>query len=139
MDCLFVRISILLACGHSFADESSGIIAEGFLKSGRPVGLISVELAEVFQNTRIAARKLFDQFSPTLGELLRPLARRVNAFIDSRVHVLEQDRPFTLPALKHFVPDLRGTIVLQGCGHWTQQERPAEVNAAMLRFLAEVK
>ena len=44
-----------------------------------------------------------------------------------------------LPALKHFVPDLRGTIVLQGCGHWTQQERPAEVNAAMLRFLAEVK
>jgi len=44
-----------------------------------------------------------------------------------------------LPALKHFVPDLRGTIVLPGCGHWTQQERPAEVNAAMLRFLAEVK
>src|SRR5205085_10093273 len=66
------------------------------------MGLIGVELAEVFQNTRIAARKLFDQSSPTLGELLRPLARRVNAFIDSRVHVLEQDRPFTLPALKHF-------------------------------------
>ena len=34
-----------------------------------------------------------------------------------------------------FVPKLRKTIILPGCGHWTQQERPAEVNAAMLEFL----
>ena len=27
------------------------------------------------------------------------------------------------------------TIMLPGCGHWTQQERPAEVNAAMIEFL----
>ena len=40
-----------------------------------------------------------------------------------------------LPALKQFVPNLRETIILPGCGHWTQQERPAEVNAAMLKFL----
>ena len=26
------------------------------------------------------------------------------------------------------VLDLRGHDVLPGCGHWTQQERPAEVN-----------
>jgi pimeloyl-ACP methyl ester carboxylesterase len=25
--------------------------------------------------------------------------------------------------------------LLPGCGHWTQQERPAEVNAALLEFL----
>jgi len=37
--------------------------------------------------------------------------------------------------LKSFVPQLRSTIVLPGCGHWTQQERAAEVNAAMLAFL----
>ena len=24
--------------------------------------------------------------------------------------------------------------MLQGCGHWTQQERPAEVNAAIVDF-----
>lgn len=41
-----------------------------------------------------------------------------------------------VPALKQFVPELRETIILPGCGHWTQQERPDEVNAAMLRFLA---
>jgi pimeloyl-ACP methyl ester carboxylesterase len=43
-----------------------------------------------------------------------------------------------LPALKQLVPDLRETIMLPGCGHWTQQERPGEVNAAMLRFLETV-
>jgi pimeloyl-ACP methyl ester carboxylesterase len=43
-----------------------------------------------------------------------------------------------IPALKQFVPELRQTIVLPGCGHWTQQERPAEVNAAILRFLQEL-
>jgi pimeloyl-ACP methyl ester carboxylesterase len=41
-----------------------------------------------------------------------------------------------LPALRKSVPQLRQTIILPGCGHWTQQERPAEVNAAMLEFLA---
>jgi pimeloyl-ACP methyl ester carboxylesterase len=33
------------------------------------------------------------------------------------------------------VPQLRGTVILPGCGHWTQQERAAEVNAAMIDFL----
>jgi len=37
--------------------------------------------------------------------------------------------------LKSFVPELRDTVMLPGCGHWTQQERPEEVNAALLRFL----
>ncbi len=39
-------------------------------------------------------------------------------------------------ALTSIVPDLRGDITLPGCGHWTQQERPEEVNAALLEFLA---
>jgi len=40
-----------------------------------------------------------------------------------------------IPNLKAFVPRLRETIILPGCGHWTQQERAAEVNAAMIDFL----
>jgi pimeloyl-ACP methyl ester carboxylesterase len=40
-----------------------------------------------------------------------------------------------IPNLKRFVPELRRTIVLPGCGHWTQQERVAEVNTAMVEFL----
>ena len=37
--------------------------------------------------------------------------------------------------LSEYVPHLRNTLILQGCGHWTQQERPQEVTAAMLEFL----
>ncbi len=33
------------------------------------------------------------------------------------------------------VPKLRPPIMLPGCGHWTQQERAPEVNAAMVDFL----
>jgi len=40
-----------------------------------------------------------------------------------------------LANLKNFVPALRGIKMLPGCGHWTQQERPDEVNAAIIDFV----
>ena len=40
--------------------------------------------------------------------------------------------------LRQSVPGLTESLVLPGCGHWTQQERPAEVNAALLRFLSAI-
>jgi epoxide hydrolase A/B len=43
-----------------------------------------------------------------------------------------------LPAMVEHVPNLRPIRLLPGCGHWTQQERPAEVNAALLAFLASL-
>jgi pimeloyl-ACP methyl ester carboxylesterase len=43
-----------------------------------------------------------------------------------------------IPDMAKFVPQLRRTIILPGCGHWTQQERPAEVNAAMIDFLRDL-
>ena len=41
-----------------------------------------------------------------------------------------------LETLQASVPNLRGKVLIEGAGHWIQQERPAEVNAALLRFLA---
>jgi pimeloyl-ACP methyl ester carboxylesterase len=41
----------------------------------------------------------------------------------------------TIANLAQYVPQLRGSIILPGCGHWTQQERAAEVNTAMIDFL----
>lgn len=37
--------------------------------------------------------------------------------------------------MKEWVDDLRGVVVLPDVGHWVQQERPDEVNAALLDFL----
>lgn len=40
-----------------------------------------------------------------------------------------------LPSLTRLHPLMREPVVLPGCGHWTQQERPDEVNALLLEFL----
>jgi pimeloyl-ACP methyl ester carboxylesterase len=40
-----------------------------------------------------------------------------------------------LARMSDYVPNLRRTVLLPGCGHWTQQERPAEVNSQLIEFL----
>ena len=40
--------------------------------------------------------------------------------------------------MRQHASDLRGVHVLPGCGHWTQQERPAEVNALLTAWLKEL-
>jgi pimeloyl-ACP methyl ester carboxylesterase len=37
--------------------------------------------------------------------------------------------------MEGWVTDLRDTVIVDGAGHWVQQERPDEVNAALLTFL----
>jgi pimeloyl-ACP methyl ester carboxylesterase len=41
----------------------------------------------------------------------------------------------SVEGMKANVPNLRELVMLPGAGHWTQQERPAEVNAEMIDFL----
>jgi pimeloyl-ACP methyl ester carboxylesterase len=41
-----------------------------------------------------------------------------------------------MDGLAETVPGLRERVLLPGAGHWTQQERPAEVNDALITFLA---
>jgi pimeloyl-ACP methyl ester carboxylesterase len=40
--------------------------------------------------------------------------------------------------LANNVPQLRGKVILPGCGHLIQQERASEVNAAMIDFLRQL-
>jgi pimeloyl-ACP methyl ester carboxylesterase len=40
--------------------------------------------------------------------------------------------------MEGLVTDLRDSVMLAGAGHWIQQERPAEVNQALLGFLASL-
>jgi pimeloyl-ACP methyl ester carboxylesterase len=52
-----------------------------------------------------------------------------------------QDPVLTLSppsAMNGWLTDHRGTVIVDGAGHWVQQERPAEVNAALLEFVASV-
>jgi pimeloyl-ACP methyl ester carboxylesterase len=47
-------------------------------------------------------------------------------------------RPEMAHGMEIWVPNLRRTVLIEGAGHWTQQETPAEVNAALLAFLREL-
>ncbi|WP_119422482.1 alpha/beta fold hydrolase [Desertibaculum subflavum] len=40
-----------------------------------------------------------------------------------------------LEKLEQSLPGLRGKLLIEGAGHWIQQERPAEVNEALIGFL----
>ena len=44
-----------------------------------------------------------------------------------------------IATLRQQVPNLEGAHVLEGCGHWTQQERPADVNALLVPWLSSLK
>jgi len=46
------------------------------------------------------------------------------------------------PAIDRFhetLPRLRRSVILTGCGHWIQQERPEETNRALVEFLNAVR
>lgn len=44
-----------------------------------------------------------------------------------------------LVSMRKFVTNLEGGHVLPGCGHWTQQERPKDVNALLVPWLKTLK
>lgn len=47
-------------------------------------------------------------------------------------------RPEMTERMSEGVPNLRETVLITGCGHWTQQERPDEVNQALIGFFKTV-
>jgi len=75
----------------------------------------------------------WELMAPYAGAQVTVPALYVAGDQDLVVHFRGMDQ--LLPNLKKFVPGLRRTIMLPGCGHWTQQERPKEVNDAILAFL----
>lgn len=76
--------------------------------------------------------------------LQRYKARRVEqpAFFmagdrDLAFNMLGRGDPIEL--MRRHVPNLQAAEVLPGCGHWTQQERPAEVNTALIPWLRSLE
>jgi epoxide hydrolase A/B len=75
----------------------------------------------------------WELLAPYAGALVTVPALYVAGDRDLVVNFRGMDQ--LIPNLAKFVPKLRKTLMLPGCGHWTQQERPREVNAAMVEFL----
>ncbi len=114
-------------CRRGSSDADIDFYAAEFARSGFRGGLNwypaaastrNWELLAPFAGARVTIPALYIAGDP------RPRRRTFAAWISC------------LPNLAKFVPQLRQTIMLPGCGHWTQQERAAEVNAAMIDFPA---
>jgi pimeloyl-ACP methyl ester carboxylesterase len=56
-------------------------------------------------------------------------------FISGTLDVVGVMDPAGVERMRNLLPDFRGHTVLEGVGHWTQQEAPAAFNAALLGFL----
>jgi pimeloyl-ACP methyl ester carboxylesterase len=69
--------------------------------------------------------------SPFVGSKLRQPA----LYLYGEQDLIAGNTPEAIAGMQAALPDLRGTIRLQGAGHWLQQERPSEVNAALVQFL----
>ncbi len=59
-------------------------------------------------------------------------------FITGSLDPVNSMMPGAAEAMAEALPDFRGGTVVEGAGHWVQQERPAETNAALLEVLASV-
>jgi pimeloyl-ACP methyl ester carboxylesterase len=78
----------------------------------------------------------WELFAPFAGALVTVPALYIAGDRDLVVAFRGMDK--LIPNLAKFAPQLRGTLMLPGCGHWTQQERPLEVNKAMISFLQQL-
>ena len=56
-------------------------------------------------------------------------------FIGGTDDVVNLMDPSGIERMTNLLPDFRGATVLEGVGHWTQQEAPAAFNEALLGFL----
>jgi pimeloyl-ACP methyl ester carboxylesterase len=61
-----------------------------------------------------------------------------SAFIGGTLDGVIAARLDTIDEAHADLGDYRGSVLVDGAGHWTQQERPAEFNAALLELLARV-
>jgi pimeloyl-ACP methyl ester carboxylesterase len=72
--------------------------------------------------------------APWAGAVVTPPALYVVGDRDVVYH-FPGGGPQVLTNLSRSVPNLKRAVLLEGCGHWTQQERPAEVSDALIAFL----
>lgn len=69
--------------------------------------------------------------APFVGSTIR----NPSFYIGGELDLIAGNTPDAIAAMQAALPDLRHCELLPGAGHWIQQERPSEVNAALLGFL----
>lgn len=78
-------------------------------------------------------RRNWELFAPWRGQ---PIKQPSLFIAGSRDGVLKFPASMKqIAAFPQTLPGIRGSVIIDGAGHWIQQERPAEVNQALIKFL----
>jgi pimeloyl-ACP methyl ester carboxylesterase len=59
-------------------------------------------------------------------------------YMGGSTDMIAGNTPEAIETMQSALGDLRHCELIEGAGHWLQQERPGEVNTALVRFLREI-
>ncbi len=62
--------------------------------------------------------------------------KQPSLYVGGSADMIAGNTPEAIAGMEAVLGDLRGLHLWEGAGHWIQQERPAETNAALLEFLS---
>jgi pimeloyl-ACP methyl ester carboxylesterase len=127
--------------GHFPADQT--LSEQLVVPARRPAWLSAEDLSfYVAEMTRTGYRgglnwyRNIDALPAMLAPFLGATIDQPALYLGGELDLIAGNTPEALAALPAAVPGLRRAEVLPGAGHWLQQERPAEVNATLVEFLA---
>jgi pimeloyl-ACP methyl ester carboxylesterase len=137
------RLEALLAAGPQAMGPAGGGLLDR-LPDAPPADFLTAEDFEIFAGTfeRTGFRgglnwyRNFDRNWETTAYLSGAKVQQPALMITAELDPVL--RPELAAGMEQWVPNLRKTHLVRDCGHWTQQEKPDEVNRVLLEFLAEV-
>ncbi len=79
--------------------------------------------------------RCINAFPTALAPFVGATIRQPSLYVGGELDMIAGNTADALAGMQAALPDLRGCHILPGAGHWLQQERPTEVNAALIEFL----
>jgi pimeloyl-ACP methyl ester carboxylesterase len=131
---------------HQFVQEGQGFLAGGDPNRPLPNWLTEADLAsfvEIYSKSGFRGglnwyRNLdrnWDLTAPWQGAQIHQPSLFVAGSNDGVITGLIGAKQ--VKEMERVLPNLRQKLILDGAGHWVQQERPGEVNAALIAFLGD--
>ncbi len=129
-----------------FVDATKGFLGDTFTDQPLPNWLSEADLAffvATYQQTGFRGGlnwyrnidRNWDLTAPWQDAQIRQASLFIAGAQDSVITSLIGARRVT--EMERVLPNLKGKLIIDGAGHWIQQERPDEVNAALIAFLKE--
>jgi pimeloyl-ACP methyl ester carboxylesterase len=124
----------------TFANDGRGFVDRMPEPDGLPAWLTQAELdhyIEEFTRTGFTGGinwyRNFDRNWELTPQLAGAHVTVPSCFVGGKLDPVLIMTPYTIGA--DWLDDHRGDVIIDGAGHWVQQEKPAEVNAALLDFI----